>query len=133
MDVCHGGGEERDELESVSHFVRTGEGEETVPQYLLFGSVLSRAEELLTSQLDPAALQELGLSHRAKPATVSRDLAGKSFLILSAEKIRSLTWARNTLKSTSAVMSAVPGRRRGWTCLWRAKALRVSPSPPRWP
>ena len=132
MDVCHGGGEERDELESLSHFVRTSEGEETVPQYLLFVPVLSGAEELLTSQLDPAALQELGLSHRAKPATVSRDLAGKSFIILSGE-IRSLTWARNTLKSTSAVMSAVPGRWRGWTCLCLAKALRVSPSAPRWP
>ena len=131
MNFSHGGGEERDELESVSHPLRTGEGQETFSQYFLFLPVLGGGEELLAPDGDPAALQEVPLSHGAPPATVRRDLT-ESFLILSGEFINQ-TWARNKLKSTSAVMSAVPGRRRGSTCLCRAKALRVSPSSPWWP
>lgn len=86
MNLCHGGGEQRDEFESLSHFLRAGEGEQTVPQYLLFFPVLGGGEKLLAPHLDPAALQELGLSHGTKPAAVRGDLR-ESFLILSREII----------------------------------------------
>ena len=35
MNFCHGGGEEGDEFESVTHFVVAGQGDQTVPQYFL--------------------------------------------------------------------------------------------------
>ena len=74
MNFRHGGGEQRDEFESVSHFVGAGEGGKTIPQCFLLFQVLGGGEELLAPHLDPTALQELTLSHRAKPATVRRDL-----------------------------------------------------------
>ena len=40
VNFCHGGGEERDELESMTHLLGTGEGEETFSQYFLFLPVL---------------------------------------------------------------------------------------------
>ena len=86
MNLCHGGGEERDEFESLTHFVVAGEGVETVPQCLLLFQVLGGGEKLLTPHLDPTTLQELTLSHGAAPATVSGDLR-QSFLILSRDII----------------------------------------------
>ena len=74
MDFCHGGGEQGDELESVSHSVGAGEGVQAVPQYFLLFPVLGGGQELLTPHLDPTALQEVTLSHRAIPATVGGDL-----------------------------------------------------------
>ena len=74
MNFCHGGGEQRDEFESVSHLMRAGEGVKTVPYCSLFLPVLGGVEELLAPHGNPTALQELTLSHGAKPATVGGDL-----------------------------------------------------------
>ena len=78
MNFCHGDGEERDEFESVSHLMRAGKSVKTVPYCSLFLPVLGGVEELLAPHGNPTALQELTLSHGAKPATVGGDLR-KSF------------------------------------------------------
>ena len=84
MNFCHGGGEEGDEFESLSHSMGAGQGEQALPQYVLLFPVLGGGQKLLAPHLDPTALQELRLRHRAEPATLRGDLR-ETFLILSRQ------------------------------------------------
>ena len=96
MNLCHGGGEERDEFESVTHFVLAGEGGESVPLCLLLFQVLGGGEKdrAMVGTRAPVEGTRVGTRHsRFTTKSERADPTGALALAQWWQKVDALNWS----------------------------------------